>query len=228
MKTSGGRFPVRWSTSLGRRNCVRCSTRPRTVSDRASRRSARSTTGKAAFAVAVTDDLVERFSAVDLVRVGVEALGGKGGGGRPDMAQGGGPDGAKIQSACRGAFRRVTLPCATATDFGLAPRGRPDHPCPQSYWRSAALRCLPGPAHSAELFVVRRRLGWVGIAHVFLLCWASRKFMKFAGFRVGSRREPDVPLHLANSRRVAQRLARRRSQFAIQGIRATVGQRRDP
>ncbi|MEM6585679.1 MAG: DHHA1 domain-containing protein, partial [Pseudomonadota bacterium] len=34
-----------------------------------------------------------RFSAVDLVRAGVEALGGKGGGGRPDMAQGGGPDG---------------------------------------------------------------------------------------------------------------------------------------
>ena len=43
----------------------------------------------------MTDDLVTRFSAVDLVRAGVEALGGKGGGGRPDMAQGGGPDGAK-------------------------------------------------------------------------------------------------------------------------------------
>ncbi len=55
--------------------------------------------GKAAFAVAVTDDLVERFSAVDLVRVGVEALGGKCGGGRPDMAQGGGPDGAKADEA---------------------------------------------------------------------------------------------------------------------------------
>ena len=49
--------------------------------------------------MAVTDDLVERFSAVDLVRVGVEALGGKGGGGRPDMAQGGGPDGAKADEA---------------------------------------------------------------------------------------------------------------------------------
>jgi alanyl-tRNA synthetase len=55
--------------------------------------------GKAAFAVAVTDDLTERFSAVDLVRAGVEALGGKGGGGRPDMAQGGGPDGAKADEA---------------------------------------------------------------------------------------------------------------------------------
>ncbi|MCB2089183.1 MAG: alanine--tRNA ligase, partial [Sphingomonadaceae bacterium] len=55
--------------------------------------------GKAAFAVAVTDDLTGRFSAVELVRVGVEALGGKGGGGRPDMAQGGGPDGDKGDEA---------------------------------------------------------------------------------------------------------------------------------
>jgi alanyl-tRNA synthetase len=55
--------------------------------------------GKAAFAVAVTDDLTARFSAVDLVRAGVEALGGKGGGGRPDMAQGGGPDGGKAAEA---------------------------------------------------------------------------------------------------------------------------------
>jgi alanyl-tRNA synthetase len=47
----------------------------------------------------VTDDLVGRFNAVDLVRAGVEMLGGKGGGGRPDMAQGGGPDGAKAQAA---------------------------------------------------------------------------------------------------------------------------------
>jgi len=44
--------------------------------------------GKASFAVAVTDDLTGQISAVDLVRAGVEALGGKGGGGRPDMAQG--------------------------------------------------------------------------------------------------------------------------------------------
>ncbi|MHA7818644.1 MAG: alanine--tRNA ligase [Erythrobacter sp.] len=55
--------------------------------------------GKAAIAAAVTDDLTSRFSAVDLVRSGVEALGGKGGGGRPDMAQGGGPDGAKAEEA---------------------------------------------------------------------------------------------------------------------------------
>ena len=55
--------------------------------------------GKGAFAVAVTDDLTDRVSAVDLVRAGVEALGGKGGGGRPDMAQGGGPDGTKADDA---------------------------------------------------------------------------------------------------------------------------------
>ena len=55
--------------------------------------------GRAAFAVAVTDDLIGRFSAVELVKLGVEALGGKGGGGRADMAQGGGPDGAKAAEA---------------------------------------------------------------------------------------------------------------------------------
>ena len=55
--------------------------------------------GRAAIAAAVTDDLTSRFSAVDLVKAGVEALGGKGGGGRPDMAQGGGPDGAKAAEA---------------------------------------------------------------------------------------------------------------------------------
>lgn len=55
--------------------------------------------GRATIAVGVTDDLTGTFSAVDLVRAGVEALGGKGGGGRPDMAQGGGPDGDKAQAA---------------------------------------------------------------------------------------------------------------------------------
>jgi alanyl-tRNA synthetase len=55
--------------------------------------------GRASFAVGVTDDLTGRFSAVDLVRRGVEALGGKGGGGRPDMAQGGGPEGGKAAEA---------------------------------------------------------------------------------------------------------------------------------
>jgi alanyl-tRNA synthetase len=48
--------------------------------------------GKVSLVVGVTDDLTDKFSAVDLVRAGVEALGGKGGGGRPNMAQGGGPN----------------------------------------------------------------------------------------------------------------------------------------
>jgi alanyl-tRNA synthetase len=48
--------------------------------------------GKASIVVGVTDDLTARISAVDLVKVAAEALGGKGGGGRPDMAQAGGPD----------------------------------------------------------------------------------------------------------------------------------------
>ncbi|WP_159948019.1 alanine--tRNA ligase [Rhizobium sp. 18065] len=55
--------------------------------------------GKASAVVAVTADLVGRFSAVDLVRVASVALGGKGGGGRPDMAQAGGPDGSKADEA---------------------------------------------------------------------------------------------------------------------------------
>jgi alanyl-tRNA synthetase len=55
--------------------------------------------GKAGIVVGVTADLTKRFSAVDLVRAGAEALGGKGGGGRPDMAQAGGPDGAKADAA---------------------------------------------------------------------------------------------------------------------------------
>jgi alanyl-tRNA synthetase len=55
--------------------------------------------GKAGLAVGVTDDLVKTWSAVELVKVGAEALGGKGGGGRPDMAQAGGPDGTKADLA---------------------------------------------------------------------------------------------------------------------------------
>ena len=55
--------------------------------------------GKASLVVGVTDDLTGRVSAVDLVRVGATALGGKGGGGRPDMAQAGGPDGAAAEQS---------------------------------------------------------------------------------------------------------------------------------
>lgn len=57
------------------------------------------TDGKASIVVAVTDDLTDKVSAVDLVRAGSAALGGKGGGGRPDMAQAGGPDASKAQDA---------------------------------------------------------------------------------------------------------------------------------
>jgi alanyl-tRNA synthetase len=55
--------------------------------------------GKASVVVGVTEDMSARFSAVDLVRKASAAIGGQGGGGRPDMAQAGGPDGAKAQDA---------------------------------------------------------------------------------------------------------------------------------
>ncbi len=55
--------------------------------------------GKAAVAAGVTDDMTARVSAVDLVKAAVAELGGKGGGGRADMAQGGGPDAAKAKAA---------------------------------------------------------------------------------------------------------------------------------
>ncbi|HEX4571284.1 MAG TPA: alanine--tRNA ligase, partial [Dongiaceae bacterium] len=54
---------------------------------------------RASLVVAVTDDLTARFNAVDLARLGSRSLGGQGGGGRPDMAQSGGPDGAQAQAA---------------------------------------------------------------------------------------------------------------------------------
>ena len=61
------------------------------------------TGGKAAVAAGVTNDLTGRLSAVDLVRAAVAELGGKGGGGRPDMAQGGGRDAGNAQAAIRAA-----------------------------------------------------------------------------------------------------------------------------
>jgi alanyl-tRNA synthetase len=57
--------------------------------------------GKAGIVVGVTADLTKRFNAVELVRAGAMALGGKGGGGRPDMAQAGGPDGSKADAALK-------------------------------------------------------------------------------------------------------------------------------
>ena len=55
--------------------------------------------GKASIVVGLTEDLKDKYSAVDLVRIGVEKLGGKGGGGRPDMAQGGGSDPSQADAA---------------------------------------------------------------------------------------------------------------------------------
>jgi alanyl-tRNA synthetase len=66
--------------------------------------------GRASVAVGVTDDLAGQVSAVDLVKAAVAALGGQGGGGRADMAQGGGPDGSKAKEALdavRGALEKV-------------------------------------------------------------------------------------------------------------------------
>jgi len=69
--------------------------------------------GRAAVAVGVTDDLTGTFSAVDLVRVAAAAVGGQGGGGRADMAQAGGPDGARAADAIA-AVRAALLETAAA------------------------------------------------------------------------------------------------------------------
>ena len=68
--------------------------------------------GKASIVVAVTEDLVKRFNAVDFVRAGAEALGGKGGGGRPDMAQAGGPDASAADAAVEAVERAVAAKAA--------------------------------------------------------------------------------------------------------------------
>jgi len=66
--------------------------------------------GRASLVVGVTDDLKNRISAVDLVRVGAEALGGKGGGGRADMAQAGGPDGDRAGDALEAIAKHLSAP----------------------------------------------------------------------------------------------------------------------
>jgi alanyl-tRNA synthetase len=72
--------------------------------------------GKASLVVGVTEDHVERFSAIDLVRAGAEALGGKGGGGRPDMAQAGGPDASKADAALAAVERVVAQKAQVAAE----------------------------------------------------------------------------------------------------------------
>jgi alanyl-tRNA synthetase len=63
--------------------------------------------GKAGLVVGVTADLTATYDAVELVKVGAEALGGKGGGGRPDLAQAGGPDGARADAALDAIAARI-------------------------------------------------------------------------------------------------------------------------
>jgi alanyl-tRNA synthetase len=70
--------------------------------------------GKASLVVGVTDDLTGRISAVDLVRAGSAALGGKGGGGRPDMAQAGGPDAAAAEAALKAVEEALAATAAAA------------------------------------------------------------------------------------------------------------------
>ena len=70
--------------------------------------------GKASLVVSVSKDLIPRISAVELVRAGVAELGGKGGGGRPDFAQGGGPDGARAEAALAAIERNLARQPAAA------------------------------------------------------------------------------------------------------------------
>ena len=89
--------------------------------------------GRASVAVGVTDDLAGQVSAVDLVKAAVAALGGQGGGGRPDMAQGGGPDGSKAERSARGGqdalekVARLSLsdPAAAAAQAAALPPAPP-------------------------------------------------------------------------------------------------------
>ncbi len=70
--------------------------------------------GKAGIVVGVTDDLTAKYNAVDLVKAGAAALGGQGGGGRPDMAQAGGPNGASAEAALNAIAERLAGAAAAA------------------------------------------------------------------------------------------------------------------
>ena len=78
--------------------------------------------GKAGLVVGVTDDLTSTYNAVELARAGAEALGGKGGGGRPDLAQAGGPDGASAAAALDAIAARITAAGSTTADAGSPQR----------------------------------------------------------------------------------------------------------
>ncbi|MSO98074.1 MAG: alanine--tRNA ligase [Rhodospirillaceae bacterium] len=68
--------------------------------------------GRASLVVAVSEDLIAKLSAVDLVKAGAAVLGGKGGGGRPDMAQAGGPEGASAAKAVAEIEAEIQRRCA--------------------------------------------------------------------------------------------------------------------
>jgi alanyl-tRNA synthetase len=76
--------------------------------------------GKAGLVVGVTADLTGAYDAVELVRVGAEALGGKGGGGRPDLAQAGGPDGARADQALEAIAAKIASLATAAVETASA------------------------------------------------------------------------------------------------------------
>src|SRR5499427_2770285 len=80
--------------------------------------------GKAGLVVGVTGDLTATYDAVELARIGAEALGGKGGGGRPDLAQAGGPDGSRAEQALEAIAARIAAQ-GGAPAAGPAPDGEP-------------------------------------------------------------------------------------------------------
>ena len=102
--------------------------------------------------VGVTADLTSRFSAVELVRVASEALGGKGGGGRPDMAQAGGPDGAKADAALAAIEKAMAArDCAPGRGGRYAYRAQNSAVAGnQSNHYECRLRSLTGRSHSHD------------------------------------------------------------------------------
>jgi len=84
--------------------------------------------GKAGLVVGVTADLTSTYDAVELARIGAEALGGKGGGGRPDLAQAGGPDGGRADQALEAIAARIAadgdVPAGAAATGGANAKRR--------------------------------------------------------------------------------------------------------
>jgi alanyl-tRNA synthetase len=78
--------------------------------------------GKAALVVGVTRDLTQAYDAVELARIGAEALGGKGGGGRPDLAQAGGPDAARADEALEAIAEKIGGGVGAASESDEAKR----------------------------------------------------------------------------------------------------------